>query len=290
MDLSVIWQALVSGLLLGAVYALIAAALTLVFGVMRLVNIAHGDFLMVAMYAVFFATQLGANVYVSILIVAPMMFVFGAGVFRFVIRPVAHAIDINQVLVTVGLLIIMQNLALFLFASNIRSVSVPDFADKALSALGATFSSAQLIAFAGSLLTLGLLYMVIRRTTIGRQMRAAAQDPDAARLCGIDVTRMYTLAFGIAIGVLGVAAALLLPLLYVSPLVGVLFTVRSFVIVALGGLGSFPGALVGGLLIGVTEGLGNVVLPGSMAPVLGLSVFVLVLMFKPMGLFGVRSA
>lgn len=290
MDLPVIWQALVSGLLLGGVYALIAAALTLTFGVMRLVNVAHGDFLMAGMYLAFFLTQAGISVYASAIIVVPALFIGGAIVFRLVIQPVAHESSINQILMTVGLLIALQNGALFLFSSDFRTADPPGFAEENLSLLGARVSVAHVIAFAGSIATLGAMYWIVRRTDVGRRMRAAAQDPDAARLCGIDVRRMYMIAFALGIAALGMAAPLVLPLLYVSPLVGALFTVRSFVIVALGGLGSFAGALVGGLVIGVTEGLGAVWLPGSMAPVLGLGVFVLVLMLRPGGLFGVRSA
>jgi len=285
-SLDLLTQALVTGILIGGVFALLAVGLTLIWGVMRIINFAHGEFLMIGMYIVYFlVAKQGWDPYVTLLVSVPALFVVGAGIFRLTIQPILAHPSMNQIMLTLGLSLILQNLALVLFRAD------PLIAQTAYSRITFSLGPAivrvtQLIAFGGSGLAAVLLYWFLQKTDAGRAIRAASQNREAAVLMGIDVQRTYLLAFGIGSACLGVAASLMVPFYYTSPTVGLWFGLVSFVVVVLGGMGNFMGALVGGLIIGLTEAVGAAILPGSLSRVFTFAIFILVLLFRPQGIFG----
>lgn len=279
-------QAIVDGLLIGGVYALIGVSLTLVFGVLRLINFAHGDLLMMGMYGVYFAhTRLGIAIYVTALLVVPLLFVFGAFIFRFGVRPVLRGPEIRPLLVTLGLSLILQNVALSLFSPETFTVRA---SGSSFTIGGILLGQPHLIALAASIATVLFLFWLLQRTDIGRKIRSSSEDRDAAALCGINVDRVFTLTFGLAAACLGVAAVVLMPFYYTSPSVGFLFTLIAFIVVVLGGLGSFFGALIAGFVVGLSESLGTFFLEGSYSRALIFAVFVAILLVRPQGIFGER--
>ena len=286
MSSALILQAIVSGLLLGGVYSLICVGLTLTFGVMRIINFAHGEFLMVAMYATyFFAVGFKTESYVAIIVVLPGLFLFGVLVFHFLIRPIQSRDPLNQMLLLVGLSLVLQNGALALFSPDTRALQSSLLYSKV--ELGdVIIGMPMLIAFAVSILITLALYWQLRFTELGRMIRAAASDRGAAELMGINVNRVNTVAFGIGIGCLGIAAPLMMPVYYVVPDIGTFFILIAFVVVVLGELGNFVGAMLASFLVAVALSIGALFMPGSTAPVLPFLLFVLVLLFKPEGLFG----
>ena len=285
-SLDLLTQALVTGILIGGVFALLAVGLTLIWGVMRIINFAHGEFLMIGMYIVYFlVAKQGWDPYVTLLVSVPALFVVGAAIFRLTIQPILAHPSMNQIMLTLGLSLILQNLALVLFRAD------PLIAQTAYSRITFSLGPAivrvtQLIAFGGSGLAAVLLYWFLQKTDAGRAIRAASQNREAAVLMGIDVQRTYLLAFGIGSACLGVAASLMVPFYYTSPTVGLWFGLVSFVVVVLGGMGNFMGALVGGLIIGLTEAVGAAILPGSLSRVFTFAIFILALLFRPQGIFG----
>jgi len=285
-SLDLLIQALVTGILIGGVFALLSVRLTLIWGVMRIINFAHGEFLMVGMYVVYFlVTKSGWDPYVTLLVSVPVLFVVGAAIFRLTIQPILAHPSMNQIMLTLGLSLILQNLALIFFRAD------PLIAQTAYSRITFSLGPAivrvpQLIAFGGSGLAAVLLYWFLQKTDAGRAIRAASQNREAAVLMGIDVRRTYLLAFGIGSACLGVAASLMVPFYYTSPTVGLWFGQVAFIVVVLGGMGNFIGALVGGQIIGLTEAFGAAILPGSLSRVFTFAIFILVLLFRPQGIFG----
>jgi branched-chain amino acid transport system permease protein len=290
MNSTVFLQAVINGLSMGSIYALIACGLTLIFGVMNIINMAHGHFLMLAMYVVFFFhTLLVLDPYFSLIISIPLTFLGGLAIFYIFIRPILNYSPVNQILVTLGLGMVMENLALIFFSSDLRNVKSA-LADSKVVLSSAYIGTNQILAFVGSIAMTFILFQVIQRSSLGRSIRAAAENPHAAILMGINVKRIYLISFALGVTCLGIAAPLLTPLYYISPTVGELFTLTSFVVVVLGGMGNFIGALLGGFIIGMTEAFGFILLPvGSLTPVLIFLIFIMLLLFKPEGLFGRRN-
>ena len=289
MSSELIVQAIVTGVLLGGVYSLICVGLTLTFGVMRIINFAHGEFLMVAMYAsYFFAQSFHTESYVAIFVVLPGLFVLGIVTFQLLIRPILGAEPLNQMLLLVGLSLVLQNGALVLFSPDTRSVQSALLYSKI--ELGEVIIGIpKLIAFATSIAVTLALYWLLRSTELGRRIRAAASDREVAALMGINVNRVNLIAFGIGIGCLGIAGPVMLPIFYIVPNIGSFFILIAFVVVVLGGIGNFIGALLASFVVAITESLGALFMPGSTAPVLPFVLFILVLLFKPEGLFGARA-
>jgi branched-chain amino acid transport system permease protein len=281
-------QALADGLLLGGVYAIVAVGLTMTFGVLRIVNFAHGDFLAIGLYLTYLgAAWLGLDPYLSLLLVLPLVTLAAAFTYKLLIAPVILAPEHNQIVVTLGLSLILQNAMLAFFTADLHAI--PSVLSGNALRLGNVFvQTAALIASAASIaLCLGL-YWFLRSTELGRLIRAAAQDRDAARLCGVDVDRMYLFAFCIGVGSLGLVAPLIAPFNYVSPGVGSNFTLTAFVVVVLGSMGNFAGALLGGFIVGIVEAVGGLVTGGSINFIITYAIFVLFLLFKPEGLLGGR--
>lgn len=286
---SIIAEAAANGLLTGAVYALVALGLTLVYGVLHIINFAHGALLTCAMFAVWgLATVFGVSPYVAILPLVPLFFALGYVLQRFVIGPASRGRDGNVLLVTLGLAIILQNGLLALFSADPRLLD-SDAAFDVVPVGPMLLSTPRLIGFAVAAVVALLLWLLLTRTDIGRAIRAVAREDLGARLVGIDVKHVFGVTFGIGCACLAVAAGLLMPTYTVNPASGEAFVLVAFTIVVLGGMGSVPGALIGGLLIGVVESLSGLLLGDSLGQIGIFAIFILVLLFKPAGLFGARA-
>jgi len=284
----IVLAAVLNGLMTGAVYALVSVALTLVYGVLHIINFAHGATLTAAMFAAYFAHRAGVD---PLLAAAPLALVFyglGYGVQRFIIGPASHGEDRNILLVTLGLSIIIENLLLAAFRSDTRSIDVP-YGFSTLD-LGFVFLPLpRVIAFVVTCVVALLLWGLLTRTDTGKAIRAVAREKLGAALVGIDVTHIYAVTFGIGAACLAVAACLLLPSYYVNPRVGNAYVLVAFTVVVLGGMGSVPGAMLGGLLIGVVESLSGLYFGESLGQLGIFLIFILVLLVKPTGLFGARA-
>lgn len=279
-------QALIDGIMIGGVYAMISIGLTLVFGIMGIVNFAHAEFLMLGMFIAYFAwAWLGLDP----LIAAPLSFVIvfslGCVLQRLLFRRILKAPEISQIFLTVGLLIVLENTALWVFGSNYRSVTTP-YQTSSLS-LGPIFINVPyLFAFLMSAVCGTALWLFLRQSWFGRAMRATAQDPMASTLMGINADRMHMLAFGLGVGLTAFGGAVILPYLTASPTVGGQFVILMFTVVVLGGLGSVAGAVVGGLAVGVIQSLSALAFPIQLQNLVLFVVFIAVLVVRPQGLLG----
>ncbi|MBI5066899.1 MAG: branched-chain amino acid ABC transporter permease [Deltaproteobacteria bacterium] len=281
-------QSLLSGVLVGGVYALIGIGLTIIFGVMRIINFAHGDLLMVGMYLTFFIfTLLGIDPFLSILVSIPLMFLLGAFLQKVFINRVLNALPQNQILLTIGLGLVMSNTAMLLFTSDYRILTT-SYSSGSVSLGGLSISTPLLLSFLITAAITAFLYWFLLKTDIGQAIRATAQDRDAAQLMGINVKRMSVLATGLGAALAGTAGALISPTYYIYPQVGSAFTLKAFVIVVLGGMGSIIGATMGGIIIGVTESLAAVTpfIGSGLKEAVVFLLFLLVLLFRPAGLLG----
>lgn len=286
---AIIAEATVNGLLTGAIYALVALGLTLVYGVLHIVNFAHGALLTAAMFAVWgLVTLTGISPYMAIVPLAVVFFAAGYGLQRFVIGPASHGDDGNILLVTLGLSIAIENGLLAVFHGDTRTLD-GDFGFQVLAVGPMLISRPKLIGFGVTVAVSALLWLLLARTDTGRAIRAVAKEKLGARLMGIDVGHIFGVTFGIGCACLAVAACLLMPSFYVNPRVGNAFVLVAFTIVVLGGMGSVPGALLGGLFIGVAESLGGLLLGDSLGQLGIFLIFILVLLFRPTGLFGARA-
>jgi branched-chain amino acid transport system permease protein len=287
--LSILLPAILNGLTTGAVYALVALGLTLIYGVLHIINFAHGTLLMLALYGVYFLHfRLGLDPYLAFPVIVPAMFAVGYALQRCVIARTRHGKDENVLLVTLGLSIIIENLALYFWSSDTRTIDTPyGFATVDLGV--ALIAVPKLVAFVGALVIAGLLWLFMAKSDLGKAIRAVARERDGARLVGIDVDHVFAMSFGIGIACLGAAACFLLPNFYVNPGVGQSFVLIAFTVVVLGGMGSFVGALIGGFIIGVTESLGGLFLGESLGQIGIFVIFIGILLFRPTGLFGQRA-
>ncbi len=286
MSFTTIWQAIVSGILNGAVYGLVSIGLSMIFGVVKIVNFAHGEFLMVGMYVSYALwALLGIDPLWSVPLVMAFLFFFGMGIQRFFLRRVLNAPDLAQIFLTVGLSVLMINLALFLFRADFRSVKV-FYADWTFTLAGAIISVPRLIACLGAVLFSMLLALFLIKTDIGKAMRAVAQDREVSMLVGINPDRMYNLAVGISAALAGAAGALTTSFYFVFPSVGVNFVLIAFVIVILGTLGNLKGAFLTSLIVGVAESVGVLFVGADLGLAVVFVILVLTLAFRPGGLLG----
>lgn len=282
---------IINGASMGAIYGLIAMGLTLIFGTMRVTNFAHGAMLMLSMitaYSVWAAT--GINPYLLIVIIGPLMFFVGYATQLFLIRPVLKAESdkndpIGVLLLTAGFSIVLENLALMIFGADYRMAQT-DFSNTVFTFGRTSLSAPRLYGLIITLVVSALLWAFLQCTEPGRQLRATGQDRNTAALMGINSEQTFAVAFGISTALLAVAGLVLLPFYYVTPSVGNVFQTRAFIVVVLGGLGSVPGALVGGIIIGLIETVAAQFMTASVTSVLIYLVFLIVLFVKPSGLFG----
>ncbi|HHU17330.1 MAG TPA: branched-chain amino acid ABC transporter permease [Clostridiales bacterium] len=277
-------QVLISGLMLGGIYAMVSMGLTMIFGVVRVINFAHGEFLMIAMYLVYWLNVLlGMDPYVSILITVPVFFVFGVFVQRILIQPIQESPATIKIFSTLGLGLVLSNLALMLWDADYRSVKV-SYSTAVINISELSISVPRLIAFIFALLVAVFMYSFLTKTDLGKQIRAVSQNRQAALLMGINVRKIYMIAFGIGSALVGLAASLLMPMYFVYPSIGLLFGLIAFVVVVLGGLGNMYGAFLGGLIIGLVEAIAGAYIDPALKEVFYFIIFILILLLKPSGL------
>lgn len=280
-------QLVLNGLMLGGLFAIVSVGLTLIFGIIRLVNFAHGELLMVGMYAVFLlTTHLGLHPYVTAIPVVVLFFLIGMAIQRFLIQPLLAARDEHiQIFATVGLSTALINLALMVFGADIMNTPASGLRTAIEVGPFRVLLGQLVMLVVGVLLVIGL-QLFLDRTQTGRAIRATAQHRDAARLMGVDVNWIYMITFGIGAACVGLAAALVAPLYPVQPTVGTYFVLTAFVVVVLGGMGSLWGALVGAMIIGLVDSLSGFYLGADLREVATFAIFILILIFRPEGLFG----
>jgi branched-chain amino acid transport system permease protein len=288
--LIVFFQACLNGLLTGALYALIGMGLALIFGVMRIVNFAHGAFLMVGMYVSYVLFEhFGIDPYLGFIASGLFLFLFGQLIYRFLIRPVRDRSDFMQILMTTGIALILTDGAQLIFGADYHQVNIP-LVNRTLRFGPFAASAASLLSFAIAAVLIAGLYLFVTRSLTGQALRAIAQNSEVAALVGIDVTRIQGLSFCLGIALAGIAGGLLLPALYLFPSVGDDYTLKAFVMVVLGGMGSIEGAALGGLLLGVCENLTSLYVGNQWALAVDFAVFLVVLSLKPSGILGRQRA
>ena len=286
MDLVGFVQTVASGILTGGVYAMVGIGLSLIFGVMRIVNFAHGEFMAVGMYIAFaLFRSLHLDPYLSLIVVAPAGFLLGVLVERVLLAPIQNAAEHSLILMTVGVGLILSNALLLIFGAHPETIYT-SYSTRTVRIAAITLSVPLLVSFALTIIVVAALFLVLTRTDLGRAIRASAQNRDAAELQGIDTRLVQTAVFGIGIVLSMAAGVLLLPALYVFPTVGGIFTLKAFVVTVLGGMGSIVGAIWGGLLLGVVESVGAGLGATGYRDAFGLVAFLLVLLVRPQGLFG----
>ena len=284
--MTVLMQSLISGILIGGVYALIGIGLTIIFGVMRVINFAHGDIMMVGMYLTYFLfTMFGIDPFMSVLITIPLMFLFGALLQKIFINRILGSLPQNQILLTIGLGLILSNGMMLAFTSDYKILTT-SYSSSSVNIGGISISQPLAISFLITCAITAALYWFLMKTDTGQAIRATAQDREAAQLMGINVKWMSILAFGIGSAMSGTAGALISPTYYIFPQVGSAFTLKAFVITVLGGMGSIVGATIGGIIIGIVESMGAVYISSDWKDVLVFGIFLLVLLIKPSGLMG----
>jgi branched-chain amino acid transport system permease protein len=284
--LATVAQAVVNGLLIGGIYALVSIGVTLIFGVVKIVNFAQGEFVMLGMYISYFlATAFGIDPLVSLVVSMPALFVAGVLIQHFLIRRVLGLGDMPQIFLTFALSLLLVNVALLLFTANYRTVQTT-YSETALHFGALTVPLAKLIAFAVAMALSGLLWVFLHATDLGKAMRAASQNRDVAMLMGINPDRVFAVAVGVALALAGAAGSLLMPFYPAYPLVGQVFVLMAFVAVVLGTLGNVTGALIASLMMGVAESLGIQFVGADSGLIVVFAMLLLTLAIRPSGLFG----
>jgi len=279
-------QAVINGLLVGGLYGAVSLGLTLVFGVMKLVNFAHGEFLMLAMYVTYwFVVYTGMNPILSLAVSIPLLFTIGYLFEAFMLSRTLGLGDLPQILLTVGLSIFLQNFAQLLWSSNYRVVPV-SYPNISYLFLGIYFSLPYLIVFASSLVIAAILWLFLQKTSVGLAMQAAAQDIVAAKLMGINTRSVFAISFGLGIAITAAAGSLLAPTYEIFPTIGSTFILLMFLVVVIGGLGDVRGAYLGGLILGLVVTVSNLFVTADLGQVILFIFFVLVLILRPNGLLG----
>ena len=284
--LATVAQAVINGLLIGGIYALVSIGVTLIFGVVKIVNFAQGEFVMIGMYISFFlASGFGVDPLLSLLISMPTLFAIGVLLQHFLIRRVLGLGDMPQIFLTFALSLLLMNVALLLFTANYRTVQTA-YSELSFHIGPLYFAVAKLIAFAIAMLLSAVLYLFLHGTDIGKAMRAAAQNREVAMLMGINPDRVFCIAVGVALALAGAAGSLLMPVYPAYPLVGQVFVLMAFVAVVLGTLGNVTGALIASLMMGVAESLGVQFVGADSGLIVVFVMLLLTLALRPNGLFG----
>jgi branched-chain amino acid transport system permease protein len=284
--MDVLAQLILNGIMIGSMYAIISVGLTLIFGIVRVVNFAHGEFLMIGMYAVYLLWQhLGLHPYVSALPIVVLLFVIGALTQRLIIQKLLNADEYIQIFATVGMSIALINLALLLFGADLYAVNAPELREPVPFG-GFSLLTGHVAIFVCAILLVAGLHVFLNRTPLGRAIRATAQNRNAAQLMGVPVERIYIITFGLGAACVGLASALIVPLYPVTPTIGTYFVLTAFVVVVLGGMRSIYGAFFGAMIIGLVDSLSGYYIAPDLKEVVYFIIFILILIFKPTGLFG----
>jgi len=289
MDITLALQLLVQGILMGGIYGLIAMGLSLIFGVMGVINFAHGQIMVMAMYVSYWIfVLLGIDPYLSLIVVAAVIFVLGYFIQASVVNRILDYPEAMQVLPLVSMGLVLENIALLFWGPDHRSPQT------ALSLytywIGPIMIDiSRLIAFVLAIIITALIFILLKKSNIGKRIRAASDNRTGAILVGINVDRINNISFALGAATTGAAGVLLLPLMPLSPHIGHDFTLTAFIVVILGGMGNLIGALVGGLILGVAESLSTLFLPATLKQVVSFSLLVIIMLFRPQGLFGGRK-
>ncbi len=285
--MEVLIQTLVSGLLIGGIYALIGIGMSLIMGVMKIINLAHGQLMMVAMYITYVLFEaLGLDPYFSLFIAMPCLFVLGAVIQKFLLNPLLKVDSIlpeNQVLMTVGVGMVLTEVIRFIFHSDYKSVKT-SYSSSAIYVGEISFNVPMVAAFGLALVLTAALFFFLLKTDLGKSVRATAQNTDAALLMGINAQWITVLTYGLGSALVAAAGTLLLPIYYLFPDIGGPFTLKAFVITMLGGMGSTVGAILGGIVLGIAESLGATYISMMLKDAVAMVIFLLVLIFLPGGL------
>jgi len=283
----ILTQSVADGLLIGFVFALVAVGLTLIFGMVEIVNFAHGEVLMLAMYASFWMWSLfGLDPLVSLPVSTIALALLGIATYKLIIKRILNAPMLAQIFATFGLMVLLRSLAQFLWTPNFRVIQNSVVAGGRVDLGGIFLGVPQLVAAVGAIVTFAFIYWFMEKTETGRAMMATAEDRDAASLMGINSDRMFTLVWAIGSGCVGVAGALLSTFYYIQPEVGAVFGLTTFVVVALGGFGSIPGAFIAGLLVGLVQVMAGLLIGPSLKFAVVLAIYLLVVLIRPQGLLG----
>ncbi len=282
-------QLVLSGIFIGAIYALMSIGLTLIFGVLRIVNFAHGEFLMLGMYGAWAMTRLlGLNPYLAMIAVVPAMFLFGGLVYRLIVSPALDKPHLVVVFATMGLSIFMQNAALMLMSADL--FDIPPVFGHAVTIGPLYFKAELVVGFVITVICTLVLQWALKSTYLGKAIRATVQDREAAMLMGIPVPRIFLITFAGGSALVGLAACVMMPLFSVFPTVGLNFVLIAFVIVVLGGMGSISGALIGGICVGIVQSLSSYYVAPAFGQMFFFILFLLVMIFRPNGLLGQKGA
>ena len=286
--MSTFGQLLMSGVLIGSIYALMSVGLTLVFGVLRIVNFAHGEFLMIAMYGAWAITHsLGLNPYFAVLAIIPAMALFGGLVYVLIVKPGLDKPHLVVVFATMGLSIFLQNVALMAMTADL--LDVPPLFNRSVVIGPFYFKAELLLGFVVTVLCTLALQWTLKSTYIGKAIRATVQDGEAAMLMGVPVPKLFLLTFACGSALVGLAGCIMMPLFSVFPTVGLNFVLIAFVIVVLGGMGSIGGALLGGICVGVVQSLSSYYIAPAFGQMFFFILFLLVMIFRPNGLLGQKG-
>jgi branched-chain amino acid transport system permease protein len=293
-DMNFILEGTINGILMGSIYGLTALGLTVIFGVLKVINFAHGSLIMVSMYVAYWAIIFtGVHPYIALIIVVPVMYFFGYYLQDIIIKPIFKAEKdvrepITVIIVTTGVWYILDNLTLLIFGPQYRSIQNNPMRGKMLEFGDMLISVPKLWGFVTAVITAFAIYWFLQKTRTGRAIRATSLDREAASLMGINQFKIYNIAFGIGTAVVGISAVTLVPFYNIFPSVGVLFDIKGFIIVVLGGLGSIGGAILGGIIIGLIESIAPMFMTATWAEAIVYALFLVVLFVKPSGLFGVK--
>ncbi len=284
---TMVGQVVISGLLAGALYSMVALGLALIFGVMRVINIAHGTILMLGAYTTFWWFHLlGVNPYLSLLASMPLMFLLGMLLQRALVRRVVGAPELSSLLLTFGISIALVNVVQYVFSSDVRSV---EFLTGSFVVGPFAFSKSRLVSFAFAVGLTAFAFWFLQKTKLGKAIRATSQSREVAMVCGINVQRIHLYAFGIASALAAAGGSLVAVVVAIQPEMGQVYTFKSFLVIVLGGAGNYPGALLGGMLLGLVEQLSSLFLTTQVSEAVAYVLLVLVLLLRPTGLLGGRS-
>jgi branched-chain amino acid transport system permease protein len=280
-------QIVLNGILKGGLYALMAIGMSLIWGVMDIINIAHGSFIMLGAFTTYWLfSLLGMDPFVSLIFSVAILFMLGFGIQKYLINYIIRASAFITLILAFGIEIFINNLALVSWTADVRKVEVPYGAANFSLGNMITIPTIRLLAFFLVIVISLVFFYILNRTNLGRSIRATSQDLDAARLTGVDVARTYAITFGMGVGAAGAAGTLWSILFPISPMMGGILTLKSFVVVIIGGLGSMLGPIIGGLALGVTEALGTSWFGSTYENLIGFTILVLVLILRPKGILG----